>query len=90
MNKSRQNCDIFNFPCEYPLKIMGLDCPELKAEICAIIEENTKQQVQKITSKKSTKGKYISYTIRVIISSKQQINTINQELQNCKLVAYIL
>lgn len=92
MNKSNPSTEeLFNFPCDYPIKVIGLDCPELKVAISAIIERHIgKSQPQQMHYKKSTKGRYISYTIRIIISSKQQIDSINQALQNCPLVAYIL
>lgn len=83
--------ELFNFPCDYPIKVMGLDCPELKGTILGIIERHTgKLHPRQISHRKSTKGRYISYTFRAIISSKRQINTINQALQDCELVAYIL
>jgi putative lipoic acid-binding regulatory protein len=32
---------IFNFPCDYPVKVMGKDCKELHSEMCSIIERHT-------------------------------------------------
>ncbi len=83
--------ELFNFPCDYPIKIMGKDCVELNVTMCRIIECYTgKIHPNQITSKKSSKGKYISYTVRIVATSRAQLDSINQELQDDPLVAYIL
>ncbi|SMM98781.1 Proposed lipoate regulatory protein YbeD [uncultured Candidatus Thioglobus sp.] len=94
MNKSNSKPtteEIFNFPCDYPIKVMGKDCRELPIEMCAIIERHAGEiHPSKISSRKSTKGSYISYTVRIIATSVSQLNSINKELQDHHLVAYIL
>ncbi|CAB5496672.1 hypothetical protein [uncultured Gammaproteobacteria bacterium] len=82
---------IFNFPCDYPVKIMGKDCKELHSEMCSIIERHAGEiHLSQISSKKSTKGNYISYTVRIVATSVSQLDSINKELQDHPLVAYIL
>ncbi|SMN11835.1 Proposed lipoate regulatory protein YbeD [uncultured Candidatus Thioglobus sp.] len=94
MNKPKQKPtseEIFNFPCDYPIKVMGKDCGELHTEICAIIERHAGEiHPSKISSRKSTKGSYISYTVRIVATSVSQLNSINKELQDHHLVAYVL
>ena len=83
--------ELFNFPCDYPIKIMGEDCVDLNATMCRIIERHAgKIHPNQITSKKSSKGKYIAYTVRIVATSRAQLDSINQELQDDPLVAYIL
>ena len=83
--------ELFNFPCDYPIKIMGKDCNELNITMCSIIERHVgKIHPNQITSKKSSKGSYISYTVRIVATSRSQLDSINQELQDDPLVAYIL
>ncbi|HIM58770.1 MAG TPA: DUF493 domain-containing protein [Gammaproteobacteria bacterium] len=83
--------ELFNFPCDYPIKVMGKDCGELNAAMCAIIERHAgKLHPNQISSKKSSKGRYISYTVRIVATSRAQLDSINQELQDHPLVAYIL
>ncbi|VVH63758.1 hypothetical protein BSPWISOX_1338 [uncultured Gammaproteobacteria bacterium] len=82
---------IFNFPCDYPIKVMGKDCQALHTEMCAIIERHAGEiHPHRISSKKSTKGNYISYTVRIVATSVSQLDSINKELQDHPLVAYIL
>ncbi len=83
--------EIFNFPCDYPVKVMGKDCHEFHTEMCAIIERYAGEiHSSQISSRKSTKGNYISYTVRIVATSVSQLNSINKELQGHPLIAYIL
>jgi len=83
--------DIFNFPCEYPIKIFGENLPDFEKTVCNIVEAHTgKQHANQITIKYSSKGKYISLTVRIIATNRQQLDAINQDLQSCPLVSYIL
>ena len=83
--------DIFNFPCEYPIKIFGENKPEFQKTVCNIVETHTgKLHANQTAAKHSSKGKYISLTVRIIATSRQQLDAINKDLQSCSLVSYIL
>ncbi len=83
--------DIFNFPCEYPIKIFGENLPEFTKTVCNIVETHTgKLHANQTVAKHSSKGKYISLTVRIIATSRQQLDAINKDLQSCPLVSYLL
>lgn len=83
--------ETFNFPCDYPIKVMGKNCEQLHIEMCSIIERHAgKIHPNQISSKKSAKNNYISYTVRIVATNMTQLNSINKELQEHPLVAYIL
>ena len=83
--------DIFNFPCEYPIKIFGENKPEFQKTVCNIVETHTgKLHANQTAAKYSSKGKYISLTVRIIATSRQLLDAINKDLQSCPLVSYIL
>jgi len=85
------NDDVFNFPCDYPIKIIGKDLPNFESTVRNIIELHVgKLHNNQITSKESSKGAYISLTVRIIASSRSQLDAINRSLQNCPMVAYLL
>ena len=85
------NDDVFNFPCDYPIKIIGKDQPDFVSTVCNIIELHVgKLHKNQITSKVSSKGSYISLTVRIIATSRSQLDAINKSLQNCPMVAYLL
>ena len=88
---SKNNDDIFKFPCDYPIKIFGLNQPELKQTVCSIVESYVgKLHENQITIKKSSKGKYVSITVRIIATSRKQLDAINLELQSSPMVSYLL
>jgi len=83
--------DIFNFPCNYPIKVFGENQPEFQKTVCNIVEIHTgKLHANQTAIKYSSKGKYISLTVRIIATSRQQLDAINQDLQSCPLVSYLL
>ena len=83
--------DIFNFPCDYPIKVFGLNQPDFEKTVCNIVEAHTgKLHENQSSIKYSSKSKYISLTIRIIATSRQQLDAINQDLQSCPLVSYLL
>tara|TARA_X000000368_G_scaffold227132_1_gene179280 strand:+ start:245 stop:514 length:270 start_codon:yes stop_codon:yes gene_type:complete len=88
---TESNDDIFKFPCEYPIKVFGLNQPNIKKNICSIIENYVgKLHDNQISIKNSSKGKYISITIRIIATSRKQLDSINADLQKSPLVSYLL
>jgi len=88
---STDNDNLFKFPCDYPIKIFGLNHPDLKQTICSIVENHVgKLHDNQITIKKSSKGKYVAITVRIIATSRKQLDTINHELQASPLVSYLL
>ena len=83
--------DIFNFPCEYPIKVFGLNQPDFEKPVCNIVEIHVgKLHTNQTATKYSSKGKYISLTVRIIATSRQQLDDINNDLQSCPLVSYLL
>ena len=85
------NEDVFKFPCDYPIKVFGLNQPDLIDTVSTIVERYVgKLHSNQITLKNSSKGKYVSVTIRIIATSRKQLDSINEDLQNCPLVSYLL
>ena len=88
---SESNDDIFKFPCEYPIKVFGINQPNLIDTICSIVENYVgKLHENQFSIKNSSKGKYVSITIRIIATSRKQLDSINEDLQKCPLVSYLL
>ncbi len=88
---SESNDDIFKFPCEYPIKVFGLNQPDLEKSVCSIIENYVgKLHENQISIKNSSKGKYVSITVRIIATSRKQLDSINTDLQKSPLVSYLL
>lgn len=81
--------NILHFPCDYVIKIEGRNRREFRPKVCEIVAQHAgKLDAHQITSKH--KGKMTSLTIRIVATSRIQINAINKDLVNCPLVDFIL
>lgn len=91
-NKNQTGAEIFDFPCDYPIKVFAKDDGgELVQTVCAIIEQYSgKLQSQQISKRHSAKGNYIALTVRIMAENRAQLDAINQALQSHPSVAYVL
>jgi putative lipoic acid-binding regulatory protein len=75
------------FPCTYPLKVMGKNTDELYAVVCAIIEKHIDTGEKVIYHSRTSSGnKYISITATFTAQSKEQLDTVYRELNGHELV----
>lgn len=83
--------EVMKFPCDFPLKVFGLNKPGFKQIALDIISvhcpESTSFQVKK---NKSKKGKYQSLTITFTAHSRQQMDDIYQALTDSEHVVMSL
>jgi uncharacterized protein len=83
--------ELWNFPCDYSVKVFGKTCDELHDTVRTIVERYTDEiHPDSITTKQSSKGGYVSITLKIIATSRAQLDSMNQDLQDCELVAYVL
>jgi hypothetical protein len=75
------------FPCSYPLKVMGKNTGEFYAIVSAIVEKHIAEG-DEVTyhTHTSSGGKYISVTATFSARSLEQLNAIYQELNRHELV----
>lgn len=80
-----------DFPCNFPIKVMGAAIPEFHTRILQIAQQHDVTFGQhKIKQKNSKKGKYTSLTLNINATDKKQLNAIYQDLSNCELVLWAL
>ncbi len=80
---------ILHFPCDYVIKVEGRNRREFESTVCEIISQHVgKLDEHQITVK--SKKKTTSMTIRIVATSREQINTLNNDLTNCPVVDFIL
>ena len=84
--------ELMEFPCQFNLKVMGYNKPELIAEVVAIISQQCSgfNPESDIATKPSAKGNYIAITAMINAESKAQLDIIYQELHNHPLVKMTL
>jgi putative lipoic acid-binding regulatory protein len=84
--------DVLKFPCEFQIKIMGENVPELIQEVTKVILEHDvlfNPELQ-ITLKPSSKGNYVSVNAMVNAVSRAQLDAIYTALNRHELVKITL
>lgn len=84
--------DVLKFPCEFNIKIMAHNVPELIAEVEKVIQEHDNQfdSTKHVTTKPSSKGNYISLNAIINAKSKAQLDAIYTALNKHELVKITL
>ena len=80
---------LLEFPCVFAFKVMGVAGPELMSDVLTVIQKNAPGDYAP-TVKPSSKGTYHSLSVPVTVKSKEQIETIYNELNKLDSVRYIL
>jgi putative lipoic acid-binding regulatory protein len=72
---------LLQFPCDFPVKMMGRDQPEFRETAIALIERHTGEiQSDAIRTTLSRKGNFLSITITIKATSQQQLDDIYRDL----------
>jgi len=87
-----QQKPLLEFPCLFPIKIMGINNQDLIPEVIAIISANcTNFDMNKdIVIKHSRNNKYISITATIMANSQDQLDNIYLSLNKHELVQITL
>lgn len=83
--------EIFDFPCDFPIKIMGRSDCELETLVVEIINKHiTDEASNNVSTRPSGKGNFLSVTVTIKASSREQLDNIYIELTACKEVLMAL
>tara|TARA_B100000035_G_scaffold134321_1_gene114294 strand:+ start:48338 stop:48610 length:273 start_codon:yes stop_codon:yes gene_type:complete len=82
---------LIDFPCDFPIKIIGIVNEEFTNIIVNIIQKHSsKFDAHNIEMKGSSGGKYISLTCTVNVSSKNQLDNLYRELSSHPMTKFVL
>jgi putative lipoic acid-binding regulatory protein len=71
------------FPCEFPVKMMGHNSPEFRLTARALIEKHTDTVAESaIKESLSRNERFVSITITVTATSQQQLDDIYQDVSD--------
>ena len=94
MNKKlndEENQALFNFPCEFPLKVMGLTSESFKSDLITIVKKHVPNlDEEKVTIKPSKNGKYTALTATFIAQSRDQLDELYTEVNTHPSVKMVL
>ena len=78
---NRENDDLFNFPCEFPIKVMGKTGKQLELLVIEIIRKYDHNLTEgAMTTRTSSGGKYVSVTVTFMAHSREQLDSLYGEL----------
>lgn len=79
------------FPCDYPIKVLGRNVEEFKPTVLEIFEQHAPGfDRASIVIRDSRKGNFLSMTITIIASGPQQLDALHQDLRATGLVQMVL
>lgn len=78
---SEQDDTLFNFPCDFPIKIMGHANDEFEVAVLTIIRKHFPNISETaLNLRESKEGKYLSVTVTVTADSREQLDAVYLEL----------
>lgn len=83
--------NLIEFPCHFPIKIMGLHCSEFEIAVLEIIRRHSPDLAEDAIRSRPSKGnKYLALTITIVATSREQLDNIYRELSAHELVTMAL
>ncbi len=85
------NAELWQFPMDFPIKIMGARVDDFAQQICALVTQYAPDfDPATVELRSSSTGKYIGLTATVRATSKQQLDDIYKALTTHPLVKVVL
>ena len=83
MSENEITEELMGFPCEFPLKVFGLNEPGFKDKVLELVAAHCPASTEfKVTRNESKKGKYQSLTVTFTAYSRAQLDDIYQSLSD--------
>lgn len=79
------------FPCDYPIKILGRSCDHFKGTVLEIVEEHSPDYDRtSVIMKDSSKGTFVSMTVTIVATGKPQLESLHTALKDSGLVTMVM
>jgi len=83
--------ELFQFPCDFPIKVMGRDSESFRTLTLAIVERHAGSLApESISERTSSKGRFLSLTYTIRALSRAQLDRIYQDLTDSGVVLVAL
>jgi uncharacterized protein len=74
---------LLEFPCDFPIKMMGRDQPEFRDAAFEVIERHAGPVPQDAVRESSSReGRFLSITVTIRATSQQQLDDIYRDLSS--------
>jgi len=85
------NESLFEFPCDFPIKVMGKSHPDFAETIVTVVREfDPAFEASRIEMRASSGGNYIGLTVTVRATSREQLDDIYRALTGHPMVSVVL
>lgn len=82
---------LFQFPCEFPIKVMGRDSESFRTLTLAIVERHAGPLAAgQISERMSREGRFLALTYTIRAESRAQLDSIYQDLTDSGVVLVAL
>lgn len=82
---------LFQFPCEFPLKVMGRRSDDFRSIVIGIVQKHAGTiEPSMIEERPSKDGSYLSVTCTFQAQSREQLDALYRELTACERVLVVL
>ncbi len=83
------NDTLLEFPCDFPLKVVGRQTDAFRQAAGEIVERHA-ASTPEASERPSRDGRYIALSFSIRATSQQQLDDIYRELSACELVLFVL
>ena len=88
---SQERTTLLEFPCDFPLKIMGNNHPDMATTITSLVVVHAPDfDAATIELRESSKGNYLSLTCTVRATSQTQLDELYRALTSHPMVKVVL
>lgn len=82
---------LFNFPCDFPLKVMGRRTDDFRSLVLGIVQKHVGPvTAENIEERPSKDGAYLSITCTFVAQSREQLDALYRDLTSCERVLVVL
>ena len=79
------------FPCDYPVKVMGAAADDFEAFVVAVMERHAGPvPAERVSVRASGKGNWLSVTVTIVATGEAQLRAIFEELKASGRVQMVL
>ncbi|SAL12524.1 DUF493 family protein [Caballeronia concitans] len=90
-NSPTSSDDLFNFPCDFPIKVMGKSHPEFQETIVTVIREfDGEFDATRVEMRPSSGGNYTGLTCTVRAQNRAHLDDIYRALTGHPMVKVVL
>jgi len=82
---------LLQFPCRFPIKVMGRQESKFRETVVEIVSRHTQAVAEESVSEQPSRaGNFVSVTVTINATSRDQLDRIYQDLTDCQKVLMAL